>query len=68
MLGVVQEAAKDVVGVEVVLHVKLRRDDGSGLMDSIFCSVKVESMSNGHGTPVIGYIAREGPEGKLLEA
>lgn len=67
LLGFVKETAKDAMGVQVVLLVKLRSDDGSGLMDSIFCLVKAESMFNGHGTPVVGYIVREGPEGMLLE-
>lgn len=67
LLDVVRKSAKDAVGVEVVLHVKPKSDDGTGLMDAIFRAVNAQSKSNGHGTPVVGHIAREAPEGKLLE-
>lgn len=67
LLDVVKKSAKDAVGVEVVLHVKPKSDDGTGLMDSIFHAVNAQSKSNGHDTPVVGHIAREAPEGKLLE-
>ncbi|KAF3454723.1 hypothetical protein FNV43_RR05171 [Rhamnella rubrinervis] len=67
LLDVVKKSAKDAVGVEVVLHVKPKSDDGTGLMDSIFRAVNAQSKSNGHDTPVVGHIAREAPEGKLLE-
>ncbi|KAF2324052.1 hypothetical protein GH714_006385 [Hevea brasiliensis] len=67
LLDVVKKSAKDSVGVEVVMHVKAKSDDGSGLMDNIFRAVHAQSNSNGHDTPVIGHIAKESPEGKLLE-
>ncbi|KAH8507087.1 hypothetical protein H0E87_009552 [Populus deltoides] len=67
LLEVVKKSAKEALGVEVVIHVKTKSDDGSGLMDIIFHAVHAQSNSNGHDTPVIGHIARESPEGKLLE-
>ncbi|KAJ6683167.1 SHAGGY-RELATED PROTEIN KINASE ALPHA [Salix koriyanagi] len=67
LLEVVKKSAKEAMGVEVVMHVKTKSDDGSDLMDIIFHAVLAQSNSNGHDTPVIGHIARESPEGKLLE-
>ncbi|KDP23348.1 hypothetical protein JCGZ_23181 [Jatropha curcas] len=67
LLDVVKKSAKESVGVEVVMHVKAKNDDGSGLMDNIFRAVHAQSNSTNHDIPVIGYIARESPEGKLLE-
>ncbi|XP_015886873.3 FACT complex subunit SPT16 [Ziziphus jujuba] len=67
LLDVVKKSAKDAVGVDVVLHVKPKSDDGTGLMDSIFRAVNAQAKSNGRDTPVVGHIAREAPEGKLLE-
>ncbi|XP_052192942.1 FACT complex subunit SPT16-like [Diospyros lotus] len=67
LLEVVKMPSKEVVGVEVVMHVKGKGDDGNGLMDSIFRAVRAQSKLDGHDTPVVGYIAREAPEGNLLE-
>ncbi|KAM7478528.1 hypothetical protein LguiA_026741 [Lonicera macranthoides] len=67
LLEVVKKTAREVVGVDVVMHVKAKNDDGSALMDSIFRAVNSQSSLNGHNTPVVGHIAREAPEGKLLE-
>lgn len=67
LLEVVKSAAKEVVGVEVVMHVKAKNDDATSLMDTIFRAVHAQSRSDGHDTPVVGYIAREAPEGNLLE-
>lgn len=64
LLEVVRKSAKEAVGVEVVMHVKAKSDDGTGLMDTIFRAVRANSS---HGSPVVGHIAREAPEGKLLE-
>nr|CAN64799.1 hypothetical protein VITISV_017318 [Vitis vinifera] len=65
LLEVVRKSAKEAVGVEVVMHVKAKSDDGTGLMDAIFRAVRANSSS--HDTPVVGHIGREAPEGKLLE-
>lgn len=67
LLAVVKKPAKEAVGVEVVMHVKLKSQDGTGLMDSIFQAVKAQSSSSSGSNLVVGHIAREAPEGKLLE-
>ncbi|KAG6646821.1 FACT complex subunit SPT16-like [Carya illinoinensis] len=67
LLDVVKMSAKEAVGADVVVHVKPKNDDGAGLMDSIFKAVNAQSNTNQHDAPVIGHIAREIPEGKLLE-
>lgn len=67
LLEVVKRSAKDVMGVEVVIHVKAKNDDGTALMDKVFRAVHAQSRLDGGDTPVVGYIAREAPEGNLLE-
>ena len=67
LLEVVKKSAKDAVDVDVVMHVKAKNDDGSGLMDAIFRAIHAQSKVDGLDTPLVGYIARETPEGKLLE-
>ncbi|PRQ48490.1 putative peptidase M24, FACT complex subunit Spt16p/Cdc68p, creatinase/Aminopeptidase P/Spt16 [Rosa chinensis] len=67
LLEIVKKPAKEAVGVEVVMHVKLKSQDGTGLMDTIFQAVKAQSSSSSSSNPVVGHIAREAPEGKLLE-
>lgn len=67
LLEVVKKSAKEAVGIEVVIHVKGKTDDGTGLMDKIFGAVNDHSKSGGHNSPVVGHISREAPEGKLLE-
>ncbi|XP_071716737.1 FACT complex subunit SPT16-like [Rutidosis leptorrhynchoides] len=61
VIDVVKKSAKEAVGVDVVMHVKPKSDDGSTQMDSILQSI--ESLDS----PVLGHIAKEAPEGKLLE-
>ncbi|XP_071697254.1 FACT complex subunit SPT16-like [Rutidosis leptorrhynchoides] len=61
LLDVVKKSAKEAVGVDVVMHVKAKSDDGSTQMDTILQTI--ESFDS----PVLGHIAREVPEGKLLE-
>lgn len=63
LLEVVKKSAKEAVGVDVVIHVKSKSDDGTGLMDAIFHDLRSQSED----APVIGHIAREAPEGNLLE-
>ncbi|KAI3445460.1 hypothetical protein Pfo_002125 [Paulownia fortunei] len=67
LLEVVKKSAKDAVGVEAIMHVKAKNDDGTALMDDIFRAVRAESRLEGYDTPVFGHIARESPEGNLLE-
>ncbi|KAE9446641.1 hypothetical protein C3L33_21408, partial [Rhododendron williamsianum] len=63
LLEAVKKAAVEAVGVEVVMHVKARNDDGTAQMDSILLAIRAQSKSD----PIVGYIAREAPEGILLE-
>ncbi|KZV47398.1 hypothetical protein F511_07812 [Dorcoceras hygrometricum] len=67
LLEVVKKSAKDAVGVEVIMHMKGKSDDGTTSMDNIFRAVRAESRTDGFDVPVFGYIAREAPEGRLLE-
>lgn len=67
LLEVLKKPAKETVGVEVVMHVKTKSDDGTTLMASIFRAIHGQSKSDGHDTPIVGHIAREAPEGNLLE-
>ena len=68
LLDVVKKSAKEAVGVDVVMHVKAKNDDGATQMDTILRAIEAQGKSNGNDdTPVIGYIAREAPEGNLLE-
>ncbi|KVH89908.1 FACT complex subunit SPT16 isoform X1 [Cynara cardunculus var. scolymus] len=68
LLDVVKKSAKEAVGVDVVMHVKAKNDDGATQMDAILRAIEAQEKSNGNDdTPVLGYIAREAPEGKLLE-
>ncbi|XP_050871228.1 FACT complex subunit SPT16 [Lathyrus oleraceus] len=64
----VKKSAKKSVGVEIVLHVKPKNDDGASLMDAIVRAIRVQSKSDGHDSSTVGHIAREELEGKLLEA
>ncbi|KAL0291816.1 UNVERIFIED_CONTAM: FACT complex subunit SPT16, partial [Sesamum calycinum] len=66
LLEVVKKSAKETVGVDVVMHVKAKNDNGSNQMESILRAIRSQSKSD-HAAPTVGYIAREAPEGKLLE-
>ncbi|XP_016190330.1 FACT complex subunit SPT16-like [Arachis ipaensis] len=68
ILESVKKAVREAVGADLVLHVKPKNDDGTALMDAIFRAIRSQSRSDGHDTPNVGYISREAPEGKLLEA
>uniref|UniRef100_A0A0D9W3H9 FACT complex subunit n=1 Tax=Leersia perrieri TaxID=77586 RepID=A0A0D9W3H9_9ORYZ len=65
LIGTLKKAANDAVGADIVLHVKAKNDDGVGLMEDIVRAVCTQSKSD---DPIIGHIAKEAPEGKLLEA
>ncbi|KAI4364644.1 hypothetical protein MLD38_020705 [Melastoma candidum] len=65
-LEVVKRSAKEAVSADVVIHVKAKSDDGSSYMEDIISAVQTLSKSNGDRQPVVGNIARENPEGKLL--
>ncbi|XP_058091980.1 FACT complex subunit SPT16-like [Magnolia sinica] len=62
LLGTLKKSAKEAVNLEIVIHVKAKSDDGSALMGEIFQDIQSQSDS-----PIVGYIAREAPEGRLLE-
>uniref|UniRef100_A0A0A9HPL8 FACT complex subunit n=1 Tax=Arundo donax TaxID=35708 RepID=A0A0A9HPL8_ARUDO len=51
------------LGLDIVLH-NLEGDNGSALMDKILHTIFANSGSN---SLIIGHIAREKPEGKILE-
>lgn len=67
LLDVVKKPAKEAVGADVVMHVKTKGDDGHGLMDAIFRAIRAQSKADGEESSVVGYLAREAPEGNLLE-
>ncbi|GAB2214564.1 hypothetical protein Droror1_Dr00018916 [Drosera rotundifolia] len=61
LIEVVRKSAKEAVGGEVVIHVKGKGEDGSVQMDAVLRAVR-----EGKGS-VLGYLAKEAPEGALLE-
>lgn len=65
LIGTLKKAANDAVGADIVLHVKAKNDSGVGLMEDIVRAVCAQSKSD---DPIVGHIAKEAPEGKLLEA
>ena len=67
LLEVVKKPAREVVGVDVVMHVKVKTDNGTGLMEAIFRAICSQSGADGQVAPVVGHIVRETPEGNLLE-
>lgn len=67
LLDVVKKSAREAIDVEVIIHVKGKGDDGTGLMDSIFRAIHSQASSGDHDVPIVGHISREAPEGKFLE-
>ncbi|GKU91386.1 hypothetical protein SLEP1_g5268 [Rubroshorea leprosula] len=67
LLEVVKKTAKEARGLDVVMHVKAKNEDGTTQMDTIFRAIHAQPKVDGNNAPVVGYIAREEPEGKLLE-
>ncbi|KAL2347869.1 hypothetical protein Fmac_001869 [Flemingia macrophylla] len=68
ILESVKKPAREEVGIDLVLHVKSKNDDGTALMDAIFQAIHAQSKSDTHDVSTVGYVSREAPEGKLLEA
>ncbi|XP_072955171.1 FACT complex subunit SPT16-like [Typha angustifolia] len=64
LLETLKGSAKEAVGTDLVIHVTAKSDDGSALMEEIIHLVRAQTESD---SPVVGYIAKEVPEGKLLE-
>ncbi|XP_057531965.1 FACT complex subunit SPT16 [Amaranthus tricolor] len=62
LLEVIKKSAKEAVGVDVLMHVKGKNEDGSSQMETILKSVR----SSGDDQ-IVGYLSKEAPEGKLLE-
>ncbi|KAJ8755334.1 hypothetical protein K2173_019132 [Erythroxylum novogranatense] len=67
VLEVVKKHTKEAVDVDVVMHVKAKGDNGAALMEAIFRAIRAQSKADGQNSPVLGYIAREAPEGDLLK-
>ncbi|XP_057979324.1 FACT complex subunit SPT16-like [Malania oleifera] len=67
LLEVVKRSAREAVDVEVIMHVKAKTEDGTAAMDAIFHSILAQAKLDGLDTPVVGHVAREAPEGNLLE-
>ncbi|KAL2513934.1 FACT complex subunit SPT16 [Forsythia ovata] len=49
------------------MHVKAKTEDGSTQMDAVLHAIHSQSKQGESAAPTVGYIAREVPEGKLLE-
>ncbi|CAH8378754.1 unnamed protein product [Eruca vesicaria subsp. sativa] len=64
VLEVVKKPALDELRIDVAIYVKAKGEDGTGLMDAILRELPV---ATGKEPQVVGHIAREAPEGKLLE-
>ncbi|KAJ0240913.1 FACT complex subunit Spt16 [Hirschfeldia incana] len=62
LLEVLKQPAHDELGIDVVMYVKAKVDDGTAQMDAVLRAVR-----DGKESQVVGHIAREVPEGKLLE-
>lgn len=67
LLQSVKGSAKEAVDVDVIIHAKLKGEDGTSQMDAVLHSMSSVSKSQGYGAPVVGYIVKEAPEGLLLE-
>ncbi|GFQ03912.1 fact complex subunit spt16 [Phtheirospermum japonicum] len=67
LLKVVIKSAKDVVDVDVFMHVKVKNESGSKQMDIILHAIRSYSKLDDDATPTVGWLAKEAPEGKLLE-
>ncbi|THU73750.1 hypothetical protein C4D60_Mb04t26150 [Musa balbisiana] len=65
LLGTIKKSAQEAVGADLVIHVKAKNIDGASLMEEVIHAVHVQSKSE---SPIVGYISKEAPEGKLLES
>ncbi|KAI4364642.1 hypothetical protein MLD38_020704 [Melastoma candidum] len=67
LLEVIKKSAKEVVGADIMMHVKTKSDDGTASMEAIFSAIRSLSKADGHQQAIVGHVAREAPEGRLLE-
>uniref|UniRef100_A0A6N2LUJ3 FACT complex subunit n=1 Tax=Salix viminalis TaxID=40686 RepID=A0A6N2LUJ3_SALVM len=67
LLEVVKKPAREVEGVDVMMHVKAKTDNGTDLMEAIFRAIRSQPGADEQAAPVVGHIVREAPEGNLLE-
>ncbi|KAK2982171.1 hypothetical protein RJ640_008809 [Escallonia rubra] len=67
LLEVVKKSARDSIGVEIFMHVKAKNDNGTTQMDDIVRAIIAQCRSDGVEAPIVGSIAKEAPEGNLLE-
>jgi len=64
LLEELKKVSPNSFGIDISLHVKPKNNDGSSQMQEIFQSVKTHCTVD---PPVVGWIAKEAPEGPLLE-
>ncbi|XP_006830445.2 FACT complex subunit SPT16, partial [Amborella trichopoda] len=64
LLETLGKSAKSALNLEVLIHVKAKNEDGASQMEEIFNAIKSHAESE---KVVVGHIAREAAEGKLLE-
>ncbi|KAG6511843.1 hypothetical protein ZIOFF_029921 [Zingiber officinale] len=64
LLDTVKKSAREAAGLDLVIHVKAKDDDGTALMEDTIRAIRAQSKSE---SPIVGYISKEAPEGKLLE-
>ncbi|CAN8308167.1 unnamed protein product [Cochlearia groenlandica] len=67
LLEVLKKPAHADLGVDLFMHVKPKGDDGTTLMDAIFRAIRDLPLGDGNDSQLVGHVAREAPEGKLLE-
>ncbi|CAI9101356.1 OLC1v1038659C1 [Oldenlandia corymbosa var. corymbosa] len=67
LLKSVKGSAKEAVGVDVIMHVKSKGEDGTTQMDAVLNSMHTQAKLERQSSPRVGYIAREVPEGVLLK-
>ncbi|KAL6523412.1 FACT complex subunit spt16 [Orobanche gracilis] len=68
LLDVVKQSAKKAADVEdVFMYVKEKNENGINQMESILNDIRTLSKSGNNAAPTVGYIAREAPEGELLQ-
>ncbi|KAL1535006.1 FACT complex subunit spt16 [Salvia divinorum] len=67
LLEVVKAPARETVNAEVVIWVKAKNENGSTQIDKVLRAIRSQPKSDDRDAPVVGNIAREAPEGKLLE-